>query len=508
MLKDVIIIDGKRHGRADLEDRQARGASGLRSMGIGEGDTVAGLMRNDIAFFETQGAAGLVGSYFVPLNWHNKPDELAYILGDCSPKVLVAHADLLVASSEVLPDDMHVFVVPVEGAAAGDETTRAALAAIPGARVWSDMLADQPPIADPIDTKVGAIIYTSGTTGRPKGVFKEPMPPELWTKFQDQQREIFGVGPGARALVLGPLYHSSPNSNAAAAIATAELTVMQSKFDPEQVLAAIQQYSISHVVLVPTMFVRLLRLPEEIRARYDVSSLRSATHTGGPCAPDVKRAMIAWWGPVLNEVYGGTEMGCVAFCSSQEWLQHPGTVGRLLDGTQLELIGADGSPVERGEVGEIFARNPHYGDFTYIGREQDRRDAERNGLFTLGDMGRLDDDGYLYLADRKRDMVISGGVNIYPAEIESVLIGHPDVVDCAVFGVPDEDFGERLVAAVQLASGEPDSAGISAYLRERLTDYKVPREFLYPEQMPREESGKLFKRRLRDAYLRGSVEAR
>jgi long-chain acyl-CoA synthetase len=299
-----------------------------------------------------------------------------------------------------------------------------------------------------------------------------------------------------------------PDASGRAAVAEADIAVLQPKFDGEAVLRIIQEHKITHVALVPTAFVRLLKLPREVRGRYDLSSLKSATHTGGPCPPEIKRQMIEWWGPVINEVYGGTEMGCAFFCRSSDWLRYPGTVGLPLEGTRYAIMSDDGASLPPGEVGEIFAHNPAYGDFTYVGSDQQRREVERDGMITLGDMGYINDENFLFLCDRKRDMVILGGVNVYPAEIESALLMNDDVRDCAVYGIPDDDLGESLVAAVQLKEGASTSAdAIRDFLKARLTNYKVPKTIEFHASLPREDSGKIFKRKLRDPHWEGRARA-
>ncbi|MEU7812791.1 AMP-binding protein [Pseudonocardia sp. NPDC049154] len=500
-LTDAVVIDGRVRERGSVRARGARAATAFVSYGITPAQTVALLLRNDFAFLEATIGASLSGAYSVPLNWHNKPDELEYVLGDSAPRLIVGHADLLLAAREVLPD-VPILVVPREGTDVRScPDTAQALREIPRATAWAEAVDAHPEWDGEFNGGLGAIIYTSGTTGKPKGVFKYAMDDETFARFMDSQRMIFGMTTGSRALVLGPLYHSSPDSSARRALAEADILVMQSRFDPEGVLAAIQEYRITDIAMVPTMFVRLLRLPEEVRSRYDVSSLRSVTHTGGPCPIDVKRQMIDWWGPVINEVYGGTEMGVAFFCRAEEWLQRPGTAGRPLPGLRFEIVDEAGEPVRPGEVGEIYAHNPTSGDFTYLGRDEQRQEVARGALVTLGDMGYVDSDGYLFLTDRKRDMIISGGVNIYPAEIEATLIGFDAVYDCAVFGIPDPDFGESIVAAVQLVPGRTATAEeIQDYIRSRMSGYKVPRLVTFHDQLPREETGKIFKRKLRDPY--------
>jgi long-chain acyl-CoA synthetase len=271
--------------------------------------------------------------------------------------------------------------------------------------------------------------------------------------------------------------------------------VLQPRFEAEDMLRLIDRHKVSHMHIVPTMFVRLLRLPEDAKRRYDVSSLRWITHGAAPCAPAVKRQMIDWWGPVINEYYGATETGIVVWHDSQEALKKPGTVGHIVEGATLRIVD------EQGGIGEIYLRGPHLADFTYNNDNAKRREIALGDLVTVGDVGYQDADGYIFLCDRKRDMIISGGVNIYPAEIESVLIQMPGVRDCAVFGIPDEEFGEQICAYVEPQPGEPLQASeVRAWLGGHLARYKVPKVVEFSGALPREDSGKIFKRKLRAPY--------
>jgi long-chain acyl-CoA synthetase len=280
--------------------------------------------------------------------------------------------------------------------------------------------------------------------------------------------------------------------------------LLQTKFDAERTLAAIERHRITHAVMVPTMFIRLVKLPEEIRRRYDVSSLKWVIHTGAPCPPEIKAELMVWWGPVIYETYGGTEVGAVMLSTPQDWLAHPGSVGRLTPGARIAIYGEDGSPVPPGGIGEIFVRQPALADFTYLNHDEKRRQIERDGLISVGDIGYMKDDR-LYLCDRRSDMVISGGVNIYPAEIEQALVQCPGVRDCAVFGIPDEDLGEALMAVVEAAPDAAISADdVRAFLGQRIAKYKIPRNVTFRDSLPREESGKIFKRRLRDPFWEAS----
>jgi long-chain acyl-CoA synthetase len=277
------------------------------------------------------------------------------------------------------------------------------------------------------------------------------------------------------------------------------------RFDPEGLLALIERQRITHLHLVPIMFERLLKLPAETRRRYDVSSLRFIIHAAAPCSPVTKRAMIDWWGPIVHEYYGSTEVGPVTFLTAQEWLEHPGSVGRAMQGAVVRVLGDDGTPLEPGEIGEVVGAHDGVADFTYHRDEAKRRAADRDGLFAPGDVGYFDPDGYLYLCDRKIDMIISGGVNIYPAQIEAALHEMPQVADCAVFGIPDDEFGEAVHAIVQLRPGETLSEEeAKAFLRERIAGYSVPRRVEFRDELPREDSGKIFKRKLREPFWEGA----
>jgi long-chain acyl-CoA synthetase len=315
------------------------------------------------------------------------------------------------------------------------------------------------------------------------------------------RRDIFGIKPGIRSVVPGPLYHSAPNAFAMRAGRVGEVMVLMPRFDPVQLLELIERERLDTMFMVPTMFIRLLKLPEEVRRKYDLSSLRFVIHAAAPCPHDVKRAMIDWWGPVINEFYGSTESSAVTLASSADTLAKPGTVGRAVEGAELRILDDDGRVQPPGEVGEIFTRFAELPDFTYHNKPHERAKVDREGFITSGDVGYLDADGYLFLCDRKRDMVISGGVNIYPAEIEAVLHAMPGVKDCAVFGIPDAEFGEKLMAVVEPQDGGSVSADdVRAHLRRHLADYKVPRMIEIGRDLPREDSGKIFKRRLRDPY--------
>src|SRR4030081_60700 len=345
------------------------------------------------------------------------------------------------------------------------------------------------------------MIYTSGTTGHPKGVRRNAPTPEQTANAEAMRSMIYGLKPGVRALLPGPLYHSAPNSFGLRSGRLGGALVLMPRFDPLEFLRLIGDQRIDTIFMVPTMFVRLMKLPEDVRRKYDTSSLRHVVHAAAPCPADVKRAMIEWWGPVIYEYYGSTESSALTFASSEDALKKPGTVGKILDGVELRFLGDNGDPLPQGEIGEIYSRTADPPDFTYHNKPEKRAEIERDGFITSGDVGYIDQDGYVFICDRKRDMVISGGVNIYPAEIEAALHAVPGVHDCAVFGIPDAEFGEALMAVVEPQTGVTlDVADIRAQLKTSLADYKVPKHLEILKDLPREDSGKIFKRRLRDPY--------
>lgn len=501
MTSSLIYLDDRAVESAAVLLQARRAASGFEHLGVREGDTVAMLLRNDFSFLEAQQAAAMVGAYAVPINWHGKMEEVLYVLADARPKVLLAHADLLAPLRGHLPEGLRLLVAPTppevqQRYGIPDEQTQPAR----GETNWSDWCAGFEPWDSPPKRSRATMIYTSGTTGHPKGVKRDAATPEQAAAYVQLLQRVYGLVPGVRALVAGPLYHASPNAYGRQALPVSDVLVLQSKFDPEETLAVIEKHRITHAVMVPTMFIRLLKLPAEVRARYDVSSLKWVTHTGAPCAAATKKELMDWWGPVIYETYGGSEVGTATLATPEDALAYPGSVGVPTPGTRIAFYGEDGRQVAPGEVGEIYMRVPAYADFTYLNNENKRSNVERDGLISVGDVGYLKD-GHLYLCDRRSDMVISAGVNIYPAEIEMVLLQCPGVHDCAVFGIPDDEFGESLAAAVEPMPGVTLTAGqVRDYLAARLAKYKVPRRVDFHANLPREDSGKIFKRRLRDPF--------
>ncbi|MGY3453677.1 acyl-CoA synthetase [Bradyrhizobium sp. USDA 4353] len=497
-----IISGDRRRSHPEIADRAARIASGLAQLGVRQGDCVCMLMRNDIAFIEAAYGAMRLGAYGVPVNWHFKPEEIDYILKDSATRVLIGHADLLHQLRGLILAGVTVLSVPTPPEILSNYKISAELLETPDFAIeFEHWLTEQTAYDGPQVPQPQNMIYTSGTTGHPKGVRRAAPTAEQAASAERMRALIYGLKPGSRALLPGPLYHSAPNAFGLRAGRLGGVLVLMPRFEPEAFLELIQAERIDTVFMVPTMFIRLMKLPDEVRRRYDVSSLRHIIHAAAPCPADVKRAMIEWWGPVIYEFYGSTESGAVTFATSEDALKKPGTVGKVSPGAELRFIGEDGRILPQGEVGEIYSRIAGNPDFTYHNKPEKRAEIDRDGFITSGDVGYIDEEGYVFLCDRKRDMVISGGVNIYPAEIEAVLHAVPGVHDCAVFGIPDAEFGEALMAVVEPQPGVTlDTGDIKARLKASLADYKVPRHIEIHGQLPREDSGKIFKRRLRDPY--------
>ncbi|MFL5824501.1 MAG: acyl-CoA synthetase [Solirubrobacteraceae bacterium] len=499
----------------ELALRGAQVAAGFESLGIGPGDGVALYLRNDLAFFEAALGAGSIGAYPVAVNWHYTEEEARYVLEDSEARALVIHADLLEQVRGAIPPGVDVLAVrtPPEIAAAYGLNVDGA--AVPqGAVDWDSWRDGFPPrLQEPTATAL-SIIYTSGTTGHPKGVKRPPYTPEDMERLLGVLAVIFGLSyfddPGKIVTaIVGPIYHSAPNTHAIFCYRVGANIHLCPRFDAEALLQLIERERITHLHLVPIMFERLLKLPEEVRRGYDISSLRFVVHAAAPCSPDTKRAIIDWWGPIVHEYYGSTEVGPVTFLTAEEWLEHPGSVGRVMEGAQVRVLDEEGRELVAGEVGEVAAGSAAGdSDFTYHRDEAKRRAAERDGLFAPGDIGYFDEDGFLYLCDRKIDMIISGGVNIYPVAIEAELHKHPAVADCAVFGIPDDEFGESVHAVVELRPGHAASEEeVRDFLRARIGSYQVPRRVEFRDELPREDSGKIFKRKLRDPFWAGAGRA-
>jgi long-chain acyl-CoA synthetase len=504
------ILSADRHLSLDaLSASSRRAASGFASLGVQQGARVALLLRNDFAFLQATQGAALLGASTVPLNWHLTPEEVAYILVDCGARVLVVHADIFPPAVQAVVARCGVSAIVVRtppevrhAYAAAAETTQPA-----GFPEWESWLGTFEPWQAGAAPIVGPMFYTSGTTGVPKGVQRAGnVPPEVAQAAQRRTIAAYGLTavegqPPPRAVMTGPLYHSAPNAYGMNVVRSGGLLVLQPKFDAGELLALIESHSITHLHMVPTMFVRLLALPAEVRARHDLSSLRCVMHGAAPCPPEVKRQMIEWWGPVIGEYYAMTETGIITVSDSAQWLAHPGTVGRPALGVQIRIDGDDGRPVPPGQAGEICIRSETTDFVSYHHAEAKTQSLRRDGFLCTGDVGYLTDDGLLFINDRKSDMVIAGGVNIYPAEIEAVLLNLPGVKDAAAFGLPDAEMGERVVAAVERSDETLTQADVMTGLRARLASYKLPREIRFDLTLPREDSGKVKKRLLREQWL-------
>ncbi len=498
-MKPTIEFQGHTISAEDFFQRYQRAASALLAAGVKPGDVVALMMRNGPAMLEVMLASRWIGALWCPVNWHFKTDEVQYILSDSAARVFIVDADLVSGLAGLDLQGIRAFETLPEST--GRESQERAPVALASWESFRD--ADHGPEVAASQPR-GATFYTSGTTGRPKGIRRAASTPEQAAKGLTILRHVLGFEPGMRALVSAPMYHSAPNSYAIGASQENAHLFIEMRFDAEDTLRLIAQHRITHAYLVPTMYVRMLRLPQAVRDRYDVSSIRFVASTGSPCPPDVKRAMIEWWGPVIHESYGASELGYMTRLDSHEALRKPGSAGKPLPGVDVCILDEDGKALPQGQAGLIYVHQPAYADFSYIGNDAARQRMERNGLKTLGDIGYLDEDGFLFIVDRSADMVISGGVNIYPAEIEAALQMMPGVVDCAVFGIPDAEFGEALACAVQTSAGSQLGSGdVQLYLKQRLADYKVPKVISFHTDMPREDTGKIFKRKLREPYWAG-----
>lgn len=498
----VVAATGETMTYGELDGGSARLARWLGEQGLRRGDVIALLCENTPRFFEVYWAALRSGLYVTAVNWHLAPSEVAYIVKDSGAAALVvsgAQREL----AEAIVDDTPALKIrlafggSVVGYADYDETLRGTPA---------EPLAEQPRGRD--------MLYSSGTTGRPKGI-KRALPDRQVDEPGETDVAVFGpmYGFGEDTVFLSPapLYHSAPSRFSAVVHSLGGTVVLMDKFDAEQALHVIDRYRVTHSQWVPTMFVRLLKLPEDVRNRYDLSGLRVAIHAAAPCPVDVKRAMIEWWGPILFEFYSATESHGITFIDSEEWLRKPGSVGRGGVVGIVHICADDGTELPPGEVGTVYFERDDT-EFAYHndpGKTQAVQHPEHWNWRTTGDIGYLDSDGYLFLTDRKAFMIISGGVNIYPQEIEDCLVLHPKVFDVAVIGVPDPEMGESVAAFVQLAQGVPEEPELARefidYCRGRIAHYKAPRTVQFVKELPRTQTGKLAKHRLRDQLALRSV---
>ncbi|KAA0075045.1 acyl-CoA synthetase [Tardiphaga sp. P9-11] len=477
----------------ELDERSNRGAQLFRTLGLKAGDHVALLMENRLDFMEICWAAQRAGLYYTAISRYLTQDEIAYIVKDCGARVVI--------TSEKCAD----VVAPLITTAADAPMFYLVDGSRPGFRDWNAALASQP--ATPIADEVAGydMLYSSGTTGRPKGIKRasENNPIDIPNPFLKKLcADMCGMVSDSIYLSPAPLYHAAPLRFNMMAITLGGTSVIMEHFDAEEFLKLVEKYRITQSQLVPTMFVRMLKLPDEVRLKYDVSSLNGAIHAAAPCPVDVKARMIDWWGPILIEYYAGSEGNGVTVSNSQQWLSHRGTVGKAVTGV-IKILNEEDQELPVGEIGTVyFADAPQ---FTYHNDpEKTKRAYNSRGWSTLGDVGYLDDEGFLYLTDRKSYMIISGGVNIYPQETEDVLIGHPDIADVAVFGVPNEEMGEEVKAVVQLhdmsRAGKPLEAELIVFCRKHLSPIKCPKSIDFEAELPRTPTGKLVKRHLRDKY--------
>jgi acyl-CoA synthetase (AMP-forming)/AMP-acid ligase II len=485
----------------ELERRSRRLGHLLRARGLEPGDCVAALIDNaDPTFMELFWACHRVGLYFTPVNWHLQEAEVEYIVGDCDADALFASARFAEVAARVAPRCVRARTrVATAGAIEGFESLEAALAGVPEDR----------PLGEELEGAV--MLYSSGTTGRPKGVRRPlrrmPAGDPSVALFAKGFLALFGIGEGDRYLCPAPLYHAAPIAFTTNHTRIGASAVILPRFDAELALRAIQDQRVTSSQWVPTHFRRLLQVPEALRARLDLSSLRVAVHAAAPCPVPVKRAMIEWWGDAVVEYYAGTEGGGTLI-RARDWLDHPGSVGRHWSGGKVWILDEEGREVAEARAeGAVFFEAPTSGRFSYHKDDEKTRNSYRGDLFTIGDIGYLDEEGYLYLTDRQSNMIISGGVNVYPQETESHLIVHPKVDDVAVIGVPNEEMGEEVKAVVipaPAATPGPElERELIEYCRAGIAHYKCPRSVDFVEELPRTETGKMAKRVLRERYWQG-----
>ncbi|OUZ09424.1 long-chain fatty acid--CoA ligase [Aeromicrobium sp. PE09-221] len=490
---------------ADVKEHAARLATGMHRAGIRHGDRVVIYLRNEIGFLELTMATALIGAAPVPVNWHWTGDDLKHVLHNSGATLAVGHTDLIPHLESQGPEGL--MLVEAEVPEAVRDAYGLGEQPLTGHHAVLSDWYRQEPWSEPAPPAPMSVIYTSGTTGLAKGVLRDPIAPDVLPTTLKSIAELYHLRTAETTIVPAPLYHSAPNVYTSFAAALGMSIVIMPRFDAEGFLRSVQEHQVNTAHMVPTMFRRLLQLPESTRARYSTASLHSLVVAGAPCPPDLKEAVIAWLGPIVHEYYGGSEIGAWTACDAQEALARPGTVGKPILDADIKVLDESGRSVPPNTDGIIYGRTfTGWPDFTYIDDDEKRRRMESDGYLTLGDIGRLDDDGYLYLTDRLNDMVVSGGVNIYPAEIEACLSTMPAVADAAVFGVSDPEMGEALVAHVQVLPGARiDAEAVRAHVAEHLARYKVPREVVIVDELPREDTGKLFKRRLKEQY--GKKEA-
>lgn len=481
----------------ELDDRANQLSQLFRAAGFERGDHIAFCMENRPDFFVVAWGAHYAGLYYTAISSRLTTDEVAYIVNDCGARAFISSPYKAEQAVAIIADTPNVEMrLSVGGYVEGHESLEDAIAAQP---------------AEPLEDRLEAsdMLYSSGTTGRPKGVKITAPDDPLGTPapLLMLAAMLFGVADGCVYLSPAPCYHAAPMRFCMSVHRMGGTTVVMERFDPEHALQLIEKHKVTTSQWVPTMFVRMLKLDKEVRDKYDVSSLQAAVHAAAPCPVDVKHQMIEWWGPVIHEYYAGTEGNGFCYTSSEDWLAHPGTVGKPLNGI-LHICDDDGNEVPVGEEGGVYFESETDRTFEYHNDPEKTAGSHlANGWSTLGDIGRVDEDGFLYLTDRKAYMIISGGVNIYPQEAENALTMHPEVFDVAVIGVPNDDFGEEVKAVVQPVTMPADDEAAArlertliAHCRDQLADVKCPRSVDFREELPRHPTGKLYKRLLKDEY--------
>ncbi len=493
----LVEPSGRQYTFGELGARVNQLSHALRALGLKKGDGVATLLGNSSPAVELFMATSQIGLYLTPINYHLTGPEVAYILKDCEAKAFFSEPAFGATASEAVQ------------AAGFDPRMCFSREPLKGFESYEKLFEGQPASA-PAERQAGqSMLYTSGTTGRPKGVRRPLIPaaPEVIAGLYGSLfSKLFNFPSGEGVhLVTGPLYHAAPGGFGTTALHLGQALVLMQKWEPEATLELIERHRVSTSHMVPTMFHRIWRLPEPVRKKYDLSSLRCVLHGAAPCPVELKKNILAWWGPVVYEYYGATEGGGTA-ATPQDWLKKPGTVGKPWPGSTIKILGENGEEMPAGSPGAVYMASA-IGNFEYYKDPGKTQKSRQRGMFTVGDIGYLDEEGWLFLCDRQADIIISGGVNIYSAEVEEVLLAHPQVADVAVFGVPDEDWGEAVKAVVQPGEGAVAGAALAEeimkFAREKLAKFKLPRSIDFMAELPRQPSGKLYKRLLRDKEWEG-----